>query len=196
MNINTPLINTETYLNPYIREINKCEIKITEEELKIADSQFNINVFTEYMVSMIKNIIPIISNRCLDLVWRNMNDLKDKDEKKFKSNYSYIIDVIKEHIIGDTKCTYKKTKLIDSIVKCGYGEYGYSIYFYVNNIKFCFTVPVTEHINKENLTYAYNGKYNLTYTTTGSCYYTLSTSYKLEDLHKAFKEFIESGCKE
>ena len=178
----------------YIHDIHKCKSKINYEELKIADSQFNIDVFTDHLISLLHHLTPVATERCLEIVWNNMN--KDEKDDKFKGCYDFLKEIIKYHIIDDVECTYKKSKLIEEVTRRGYEGYGYVITFYVNKIKFNFTIPVVDKINKGNYIYADEGRYDLSYTKTGSFYHSLARSYDLKDLHKAFKSFIESGCED
>ena len=187
------MIFTETDVK-YINDIHKCKSKINYEELKIADSQFNIDVFTDHLISLLHHLTPVATERCLEIVWNNMN--KDEKDDKFKGCYDFLKEIIKYHIIDDVECTYKKSKLIEEVTRRGYEGYGYVITFYVNKIKFNFTIPVVDKINKENYVYADEGRYDLSYTKTGSFYHSVARSYDLKDLHKAFKSFIESGCED
>ena len=175
-----------------VSEINKCKEKIAEERKKIADSEFNIELYTNHLVSKIMTIIPILSENTLRVVWQGINKINDIESEKYKTYYKYINDVIKENIIGDTVCNYKKTKLITEVIACGYSSYAYSIHFIVNGTEFVFTVPVPTHINSENYGYANEGMYCLSYKENQYCYTTITCSYNLEDLHKAFKDLVEN----
>ena len=176
-----------------VSEINRCKEKIAKEKEKIADSEFNIRLYTNHMVSKMQIMFSIIPEDTLRLVWNNIN--KDEKEEKFNIHYKYINDVIKDHIIGDTECDYKKTKLITEMYCEGYSSYGYSIHFIADKIEFTFTVPVPKHINSENYIYANDGMYRLGYKETECCDTYLACSYNLKDLHKAFKEFIENEAR-
>ena len=175
-----------------VSEIKKCKEKIAEERKRIADSEFNIELYTNHLVSKIRTIIPILSENTLRVVWQGINKVNDIENEKYKTYYKYINDVIKENIIGDTVCNYKKTKLITEVIVCGYSSYAYSIHFIVNGTEFVFTVPVPNHIDTKSYVYTNEGMYNLSYRETKCSFMSIACSYNLEDIHKAFKEFIEN----
>ena len=177
-----------------INKLEKCADIIQKERKRISDIEFNINVYISHYISIVKNMRPIISEKVIYLLWNNIN--KEEKDEKFKRYYNYVNDVIKEHIIGDTKCSFKKTKLINDIICCGYGSYAYDIHFVVNGIEFVFTIPTFEHINESNINYVNDGKYSLNYKESEHIYSHIKASFDLEDLHKAFKSFIESRCNE
>ena len=176
--------------NADINTINKCKQKISIERAKIADSEFNIQLYTDHMVSKIRNIIPVVSERVLRIVWNNIN--KDKKEEQYARCYKFLNDCIKENIIRDTQCVYKKTKLITEIVVNGYEAYAYSVHFFADKTEFIFTIPVPEHIYSDSYIYANEGMYDLAYRSSPSCLTSIALSYDLNDLYKAFKEFVEN----
>ena len=172
-----------------INEIKKCREKIKIEENKINDIQFNINVYTEHMLSQIHSMYTPFSIKTLEILWRNFN--KEEKDEKFKDYYKFINDTIIEDIIGDTECKYKKTKVVTGVVVEGYSMYCYNISFMVNNTEFCLYIPVHKNIQKDTLIYANYGMYCLSYKK-GCCSHIFAQSYDLKDLKKAFKECIEN----
>lgn len=169
--------------------IEKCKEKIKEKEKEIDSIKFDIDTYNMRLILNIHNIVPIVSEKLLHNVWSNFK--KEEKEENYKSNYDYISHIIKQYVIGDTDCNYKKKNLIDNIICCGYESYAYSVYFTVNKIEFFLEIPNIKSINIENMVYAHEGKYALFYKSSNSCSTCISQSYDLNDLQKAFKEFIE-----
>lgn len=183
-----------------IEMIQRCQDKIKEEEKYISEHKFNIETFKLRMINQIHDLYTITSEKTLSKAWiffgnkNNNNDEKNKDE--LKEAYNFIKDLIIDYIIGDTKCNYKKTKMIKNIICEGYEGYAYDIHFVVNNITFILEIPVVKNINIHNYKY-YDGRYYLRYyEKEGACSQKyIMASYYIEDLGKAFKKFIEEGIK-
>ena len=177
--------------------INKMQEKIKEEKDKINDCNLNIHLYTNYLVEKIRGLNIEIPLNVLRTVWQEFHREKDeiKDKDKYKVCYDIIKDTIIRDIIGDTKCTYKKIKLINDITACGFESYAYNISFIANNIEFMFIIPCVQNIFDKNMMYANYGKYVLAYKETPCCSAYITTSYNLEDLAKAFKNFIEERDK-
>lgn len=175
--------------------IEKCQNKIKEEEKKIADCTFNIDTYKLRMIDNICGLYINISAETLRTLWHGFNNkekITDEEEaKKYKDAYNFVDYIIKQNIISDTKCSYKKKNLIEEVISCGYESYAYSIKFIVNKIKFVIEIPVVKHINTENYIYARYGKYCLAYYSSTHCQECIKESYELDDIKKAFKEFIE-----
>ena len=175
--------------------IEKCQNKIKEEEKKIADCTFNIDTYKLRMIDNIRGLYINIPAETLRTLWYGFNNkekITDEEEaKKYKNTYNFVDYIIKQDIISDTKCSYKKKNLIEEVISCGYESYAYSIKFIANKIKFVIEIPVVEHINTENYMYARYGKYCLSYYSSDYCQECIKASYNFDDIKKAFKEFIE-----
>lgn len=173
--------------------IEKCQNKIREEEKKIEECNFNIDTYKLRMINNIHGLYIDISEKTLETVWRGFhNKPTDKEElKTYKSKYDYIVFIIKEHIIGDTKCSYKKKNFIEDVVVCGLDRYAYNITFIANDIKFILEVPVVKNVSLDNYMYCRYGQYWLGYYSSEYCRDYIKASYELDDIKKAFKEFIE-----
>lgn len=175
--------------------IEKCQNKIKEEEKKIADCTFNIDTYKLRMIDNIRGLYINISTETLRTLWHGFNNkekITDEEEtKKYKNAYDFVDYIIKQDIISDTKCSYKKKNLIEEVISCGYESYAYSIKFIANKIKFVIEIPVVKHINTENYIYARYGKYCLAYYSSNYCQECIKESYNFDDIKKAFKEFIE-----
>ena len=173
-----------------IDTINGIQEKIEAEEDKKNDIEMNIKIFSDYLIKRIREIRTVIPPDVLHLVWSNQN--KDEKDDKFKDYYKYVNNLIAEDIIGDVKCKFKKTKVLDSIVVDGYGSYAYTLYFIVNDIKFSLTIPNTKNIRLEEIAYAHYGQYRLGYYSSEYCDSFIAQSYDFKDLKVAFKNFIEN----
>lgn len=175
--------------------IEKCQNKIKEEEKRIADCTFNIDTYKLRMIDNIRGLYINISAETLRTLWRGFNNkekITDEEEiKKYKNAYDFVDYIIKQDIISDTKCSYKKKNFIEEVISCGYESYAYSIKFIANKIKFVIEIPVVKHINTENCIYARYGKYCLAYYSSTYCQECIKESYELDDIKNAFKEFIE-----
>lgn len=184
-----------TYNTEEIRMIGKMQEKIKKEEEKINDCNLNIHIYTNYLIEKIQDLYVDISPNTLNTLWcgfnKNKDEMNEEDKNKYKASYNFVNHEIVNAIICDTKCKYKKTKLIDKVIVGGYESYAYDIYFIVNDIEFIFTIPCVKHITANNLIYAHYGKYGLAYKESSCCTSYICTSYNMEDLAKAFKTFIE-----
>ena len=180
--------------------IQKCQNKIKEEEKYISEHEFNIETFKLRMINQIHNLSIIASEKTLSKAWNffgnKNNDNNEENKNELKQAYEFIKYLIMNYIIGDTKCNYKKTKLIKNIICEGYEGYAYDIHFVVNNITFILEIPVVENINIHNYKY-HDGRYYLRYyKEEGTCCQDyIMASYYIEDLKEAFKKFIEEGIK-
>lgn len=176
-----------------LKIIKTCQDKIQTEEKKIEECNFNIDTYKLRMINNIRGLYIDISEKTLETVWHGFhNKPTDKEElKTYKSRYDYIVFIIKEHIIGDTKCSYKKKNFIEDIVVCGFDRYAYNITFIVNDIKFILEVPVVKNVSLDNYMHCNYGQYWLGYYSSKYCRDYIKTSYELDDIKKAFKEFIE-----
>lgn len=178
-----------------IKLIEKCQNRIQAEEKKIEECNFNIDTYKLRMIDNIRGLYINISAETLRTLWCDFNNkekITDEEEaKKYKNAYDFVDYIIKQDIISDTKCSYKKKNLIEEVISCGYENYAYSIKFIVNKIKFVIEIPVVKHINTENYIYARYGKYCLAYYSSAYCQECIKESYDFDDIKKAFKEFIE-----
>jgi hypothetical protein len=190
----------------YFDEINKCKEIIKNEEKKIADSKFIIDAINEKMVDTVKSVYLPYTGLKWDNLYNYIHETKNefidkyKDEetngieiyKKAKSTYNMICSIICNEIIKNTECVYSKTKIVTDHFIFGY-DWGYEFIFEVNNIKFIFYIPNTKALNVGNFYDACEGKYCLDYYKSEYCSCRITSSYNLEDLSEAFKEFIESN---
>ena len=177
-----------TYNNEAIVSINNLKDRIEVQRKTIEDCEFNIKAYEYCLVSKIRDLYILISPKTIKTVLKNLNS-EEKDDD-YKDCYDYIVSIIKSMIIKDTECNYKKQKLIDQIIICGYEGYGYQICFTVNKTEFMFNVPVLANIHSGNMEYANYGKYELICRTSPCSTSVICASYNIDDLAEAFKEFI------
>jgi len=190
----------------YFETINKCKELIKNEEKKIIDSNFIISTIREKLVDTVKSMYLHYTN----MEWKNLynyihmnktefiNQYNNAEKngveeyKKAKEKYKLISNIIIYDIIDDTECNYNKRKLVTDHYIFGY-HWGYEFIFEVNNIKFILYLPNIKVLNIDNFYDAFEGKYHLGYYESEHCSRTIISSYNLEDLSKAFKEFIEGN---
>ena len=190
-------ITHNDYKTEALKMIDKMQNKIKEEEEKINDCNLNIHIYTNYLIEKIQGLYIDISSKTLEILWRGFHKdkkdetMSDEEKSKYKASYDFINYEIINAIICDTKCKYKKTKIINNIIIEGYEGYAYDIYFIANNIEFILTVPVVKNITPKNLPYSHYGMYGLAYKKSSCCTEYICRSYDMKDLAKAFKTFIE-----
>ena len=112
-----------------------------------------------------------------------------------KKGHDLLKMVIEDNVLGHgIKYDYKITEMIMG----GYEHYYTSIYFTVynvqsktrNNTTFVFNLPHPKNIHLDNCVYANDGKYCLWYKK-GCSLNLIKDSYYVNDIKKAFEEFIE-----
>ena len=178
--------------------IEKCNKRIKEEEKMIEEHNFNIDVFNHRKISLIRNLIVPFSESVQNISYvNNFINLKRKefiekyDAEKYKTakkEYDLLKMVIEDDVLGhEIKYDYKITE----VIKGGYECYYTSIYFTINDITFVFSIPHPRNISLHNCSYAYDGTYSLWYKESSHCLCCIESSYYINDIQKAFKEFIE-----
>lgn len=92
---------------------------------------------------------------------------------------------------------FKKPIKIVDMSRGGYEGYYYEIVFTIpgSDTKYTFTVPNTDVINVKNFEYAFEGKLAFGYYKSECSHYIEKTSYCVEDITKAFEEFINKEDK-
>ena len=112
----------------------------------------------------------------------------DKRSKEYKANKLMFESL--EKYLGDE--VFKKPVKIVDMSRGGYESYYYEVVFTIpdSDIKYTFTVPNTETINTKNFEYAFEGKLAFGYYQSECSHYIEKTSYCVEDITKAFGEFI------
>lgn len=112
----------------------------------------------------------------------------DKRSKEYK--YNKLMFESLENYLEDE--VFKKPIKIVDICSGGYEGYYYQITFTIFGLdtKYIFNVPNPEVLNVKNFEYAYNGKLAFGCYEGESCLHIEETSYCVEDITKAFEEFI------
>ena len=111
----------------------------------------------------------------------------DKRSSEYKTN-----KLMFKSLQGCLEEVFKKPIKILDMVHGGYENYYHEILFTIpdSDTKFTFTVPDPEVINVKNFEYAYEGKLAFGHYASDHCHYIEKTSYCIEDITKAFEEFI------
>ena len=111
----------------------------------------------------------------------------DKRSKEYKEN-KMMFESLQKYLEDDV---FKKPIKIIDMYSGGYESCYYEIVFNIPNsdTKYTFTVPNTEVINIKNFEFAFEGKLAFGYYEGEGSHYIEKTSYRVEDITKAFEEF-------
>lgn len=117
----------------------------------------------------------------------------DKRSKEYKDN-KRMFESFEKYL---EKEVFKKPIKIVNMRSGGYEGYYYEVVFTIpdSDTKYTFTVPNPDVINTKNFEYAYDGKLAFGYYEGEHCHYIEKTSYCVEDIIKAFEEFINKENK-
>lgn len=113
----------------------------------------------------------------------------DKRSAEYKGNkkmFESLEKYLEENIF------HKKVTIIE-MASGGYESYYEQMNFKIPDCDttFSFSVPNPERISTTNFEYAYQGKLAFGYYSGTSCLYLEETSYKVEDITKAFEKFLK-----
>lgn len=117
----------------------------------------------------------------------------DKRSKEYKNN-KLMFESLGKYLENEV---FKKPIKIVDMCSGGYESCYYEIIFTIpdSDTKYTFAVPNTEVINTKNFEFAYEGKLAFGYYKGECCHYIEKTSYNVEDITKAFEEFINKEKK-
>lgn len=117
----------------------------------------------------------------------------DKRSKEYKSN-KLMFESLQKYLEEEV---FKKPIKIVDMSRGGYESYYYEIVFIIPNsdTKYTFTVPNPDVINTKNFEYAFEGKLAFGYYKSECSHYIEKTSYCVEDITKAFEEFVNKEHK-
>ena len=113
----------------------------------------------------------------------------DKRSAEYKGNkkmFESLENYLEENI-------FHRNVTITAMASGGYESYYEQIDFKIPDCDttFIFSVPNLERISIRNFEYAYQGKLAFGYYSGTSCLYLEETSYRVEDITKAFEKFLE-----
>jgi hypothetical protein len=117
----------------------------------------------------------------------------DKRSKEYKAN-KLMFESLEKYLEEEV---FKKPVKIVDMCSGGYESCYYEIVFTIPNLdtKYTFTVPNTDVINVKNFEFAFQGKLAFGYYESEHSHYIEKTSYCVEDITKAFEEFINKERK-
>ena len=117
----------------------------------------------------------------------------DKRSKEYKEN-KLMFESLQKYLEDEV---FKKPVKIVNMSRGGYESYYYEIVFTIpdSETKFTFTIPNPDVITVKNFESAYEGKLVFGYYKSESSSYIEKTSYCVEDITKAFEEFINKEKK-
>ena len=112
----------------------------------------------------------------------------DKRSKEYKNN-KQMFESLEKYLEDEV---FKKPIKIVEMYSGGYEGFYYEVVFTIpgSDTKYTFTVPNVDVINVKNFEYAYDGKLAFGYYENEHCHHIEITSYCVEDIIKAFEEFI------
>ncbi len=120
-----------------------------------------------------------------------LNSPKDTDKrsKEYKAN-KLMFKSLEKYLEEEV---FKKPVKIVDMSRGGYENYYYEIVFTIpgSDTKYTFTVPNPDVINTKNFEYAFQGKLAFGYYQSECSHYIEETSYCVEDITRAFEEFLE-----
>ena len=124
------------------------------------------------------------------IAYFHANSDTDKRSGEYKSN-KMMFESFQKYLEDEV---FKKPVKIVDMYTGGFENYYYEIVFTIpdSDIKFLFIISNPEVINVKNFEYAYEGKLAFGYYKSESSSYIEKTSYCVEDITKAFEEFINT----
>ena len=117
----------------------------------------------------------------------------DKRSKEYKDN-KLMFESLEKYL--ETEVFKKPVKIVD-MYSGGYENCYYEIVFNIpdSDTKYTFTVPNPDVINVENFEFAFQGKLAFGHYEGEYCHHIEEMSYCIEDITKAFEEFINKEHK-
>lgn len=117
----------------------------------------------------------------------------DKRSKEYKAN-KQMFESLEKYLEDEV---FKKPVKIVDMNRGGYESYYYEIVFTIpdSDTKYTFTVPNPDVISTKNFEYAFEGKLAFGYYKSECSHYIEKMSYCVEDITKAFEEFINKEHK-
>lgn len=171
--------NVYADIESYKRLIKKQKDEIAEKEI-IVDS------LMDSMIRRIHKIIIPYSSKMLHEAWLQQNEATKKERKM----YEFIKEDLLERLFEEDERKLVKFK---NIMVLGYDACSYDFRFEYKGILFELAIPNVSVATKENVYSMWCGQYVLSYKKAKSMWSSITTSYYLEDIAKAIKEFAEKG---
>lgn len=114
---------------------------------------------------------------------KKQRKLKEKGLVQNKGEFDYLVHRIEE-ILGIEGIE------IERFSQMGYDGYSYIIYFSYQGTAFEFEVPNMKLFSKKYFELVHEGKMNLSYEKSSSCFYQIVASYDEDEIRDSFQKFI------
>ena len=153
-----------------------------ELENEITKNQTIINSLDDTIIKHIHAINLPLSSKMLRAAFHQQKEKKKSDRPMYEFVRSEVID---RFFKGN-----KEAKLIE-IRQVGYDEYAYNFKFKYKDINFEIQYPCVEKINKDNVSYAGYGTYDLLFEENKNCWTLLKSSYDEDEIAGKIEEFCK-----
>lgn len=153
-----------------------------ELENEIAKNQTIIDSLNDTIIKHIHAINLPLNSKMLRAAFHQQNEKKKSDRPMY--------EFVKNEVIDRFFKGNKEAKLL-SIRQVGLDEYAYNFEFKFKNINFEIQYPCVEKINKENVSYAGYGTYDLLFEEKKSCWTLLKSSYDEDEIADKIEEFCK-----
>lgn len=171
-------------LTTYKKIDNYREI-VKEQREEISKREIIMDSLMASMVKEVKSIVQPYSDKMLHSAsWGQTKDSSDENRKMFK----FVTKDLLERLFDD-KEERKNVKFI-GISSYGYDSCAYGFYFKYKGINFEVKIPNIRNANKDNLYEIDFGKYQLFYEKKSGIWDHIKSSYDLDDIGKAIKDFV------
>lgn len=164
-------------------EIEKRKRAMEKLESEINEKQILLDSLTESMIARIKRINMPYSDRELHEAW-----LVESGQKKEKKPLIWLRNTFIARLFD-----YEEYEQVEFVGICpeGYEGYNYWFEFIYKGIKFNVQIPNVKLATASNISHMLYGKYSLLYEKTPDFWERIETSYNLEDIKVAIKDFVE-----
>lgn len=177
-----------------LMEIGKANELVTDMQHEVDKYTKLLQLVKEDRVNIIKhnvNYFQFLFRIPSAFAYFHANPDVDKRSKEYKGD-KMMFESLQKCLEDEV---FKKPVKIVDMYSGGYENYYYEIVFTIpdSDTKYTFTVPNTDVINTKNFEHAYEGKLAFGYYKDEHYHYIEKTSYCVEDITKAFEEFINKG---
>lgn len=181
---------------------NESEIKIKSSEELVLQMQKEVDKYTKLLQLAKQDRLNTIKREVSYSPYFTEYEFLSSAQKWLSMMNDINVDKCEEY--KEKKCFYKvienlKNMLNDSeikvinIIPSGYTNYSWAIIFISKGVTFQIVFPVINELSEKNWDYVCEGKISLYYEESKSCYYSIASSYKEEEICKAYKDFLEKN---
>lgn len=172
-------LNTDIYSG-----IERYKKLIQKQEDEIAEKQIIIDSLTASLVREIRSITIPYSDKMMNAAW-NQQRKATKEERRM---YEFIEEDLIQRLFEESE--RDKVKLTN-IIPVNYDHCVYNFWFEYNGITFELGIPNVKRANNDNIDHMHYGEYILRYEKSPNFWDSITSSYRLDDIAVAIKEFCE-----